>query len=213
MLLLELPALPRQKRAIFTAIATAVGLAVSGASVAIGAADSSRNAATAVVVELEIINVAKWPLTSPITHIHGGVVETQARHVQPGTKEMMVMRKTYHTATGSYGTVSWDVNGREVLVMWSAPFNFNHHSNWLAVGVAADGTHNGNTFNDMYYENKSYFVRDEYYYHTRDVTKCDSTICIRGSMGTSHHPEIHIVVYPVSDSDVADDMRRNDVVG
>ena len=197
-----------QKRILFTTIAAAIGLAISGASVAAAGVQAGQNAGTRVVVQLEIIDLTKWPLTNPVTHIHGGVVEVQARHVTPGMKEMMVMRKTYHQATGSYGTVSWDIKGREVLVMWSAPFNFNHYSNWLGVGIGNVGTQTGNTYNAMYYGAPTWFKRDEYYYYTRDVTKCDDLICVRGNMGTSHHPKIRIVVYPVSEENLAPKMKN-----
>ena len=198
-----------EKRAIFTAIATAIGLAISGASVAVAGAEAANNAGTRVVVQLEVIDLFKWPLENPVTHIHGGVVETQARHVQPGMKEMMVMRKTHHTATGSYGTVSWVILGREVIVMWSAPYNFNHYSNWLGVGISYNGAHDSDTFDDMYYGSRSWFKKEEYYYYTRDVTKCDDVICVRGNMGTSHHPKIRIVVYPINDSFLAPAMRKS----
>ena len=91
---------------------------------------------------------------------------------------MQVARKTSGTATGSYGTVSWLIEAlnRRVVVMWSAPFNFNHHSNWLAVGLTAPGTTKhapGNAwFNRMYYENSSQqlmFERGEYYANVRPV--------------------------------------------
>ena len=68
-----------------------------------------------------------------------------------------VARKKGHTATGSYGTVSWLVEGkaRRVYVMWSAPFNFDHYSNWLAVGISREGSTehpaNKSTFDLMYY--------------------------------------------------------------
>ncbi len=58
-----------------------------------------------------------------------------------GKREVITARKTSGTATGSWGIASWDItdstNGKteSVAVMWSAPFNFDHHSNWLAVGV------------------------------------------------------------------------------
>ena len=202
--------LQREKRIVFTAagIATAIGLATSGASVAIAGAGAVANAGTRVVVQLEVIDLSKWSLTNPVTHIHGGVVDTQASHVKPGMKEMMVMRKRYHAATGSYGTVSWEVNGREVIVMWSAPYSFDLHANWLGVGIGHRGSHNINTFDDMYYGSGSWFKRAEYYYYTRDVTKCDGVICIQGNMGTSHHPKIRIVVYPVSDQNVAPGMSK-----
>ncbi len=58
-----------------------------------------------------------------------------------GKREVMTARKTSGTATGSWGVASWDISDpatsktESVVAMWSAPFNFDHHSNWLAVGV------------------------------------------------------------------------------
>ena len=53
-----------------------------------------------------------------------------------GEAEACRARKTGGFATGTWGTVSWDVNGKErIVIMWSAPFNHNHHTNVLAVGT------------------------------------------------------------------------------
>ena len=60
--------------------------------------------------------------------------------------------------------------------MWSAPFNFNHHSNWLGIGLSAPGVTEhapGDAwFNLMYYKESSdnlKFERREYYADVRPV--------------------------------------------
>ena len=82
-----------------------------------------------------------------------------------------VTRKRRYTATGVYGTVSWLVGSqnRRLVVMWSAPFNFNFYSNQLAVGMTSEGVvdhpANGCWFRQMYYgydSHKLNFVRHKY---------------------------------------------------
>lgn len=181
----------------------------SGDTVAAAADKLTRTTSALVVVRLEIINKTMWPLSNPTTHVHGGVVESQPVQVDPASKEMMVMRKTHGTPFGSYGTVSWNVNGKEVLVMWSAPFNFELFSNTLAVGIAPEGEHTISSFDEMYYKTKEYFVREEYLKRTQDVSKSDLQICVEGRMSTTHYPVVRIVVYPVDDDDLAENLKRN----
>ena len=96
----------------------------AGESVKEAEAKVARDLVSLVLVKMEIINATKWPLINPVALVHGGVVEVQPVSVPPGTKEVMVMRKHFGTPTGSYGTISWDVNDEQVIVMWSVPFPF-----------------------------------------------------------------------------------------
>ena len=43
----------------------------------------------------------------------------------------------YGTATGSCGTISWQVEGLKLrlIVMWSVPFNLAIHKSYLAIGM------------------------------------------------------------------------------
>lgn len=91
---------------------------------------------------------------------------------------LQVARKTSSTATGSCGTLSWLIqdNDRRFVIMWSAPFNFNHHSNWLGIGLSAPGVTahapGDAWFNLMYYKESSddlKFERREYYADVRPV--------------------------------------------
>jgi len=165
--------------------------------------EESRN--YRVGVTLQIDNYSKWPLTLPIFYENSGYVISPPIAVQPGTKEMMVMRKTGYIAAGSYGTVSWDVNGKmRLAVMWSAPFNFDFHSNTLAVGIIGADDHYTSSLADTMYNDKGTFTRQEYDYDgTKAIKYCNSEICVHGSMGTSHHPHISISVFPMSNRDFA----------
>jgi len=196
---------PREKREIITAI---LGVIFAGASVGIAAGVAASNAKIRVSLHMEITNQLTLPLTTPLTHIHRGVVDVPARQIEAGTKEAMVMRKTRGAATGSYGTVSWTINNKEIIVMWLAPYGFNANSNWLAVGIAPAGTHTRQTYEEMYCRDwrswkPDYFVRHNYEDVIRVITKCDDVICVRGTMGNSHHPEVHITVYRATDIDRA----------
>ena len=43
----------------------------------------------------------------------------------------------YGTATGSCGTISWQVEGLKLrlILMWSVPFNLAMHKSYLAIGM------------------------------------------------------------------------------
>ena len=72
----------------------------------------------------------------------------------------------YGTATGSCGTISWQIEGLKLrlIVMWSVPFNLNVHSSYLAVGmVYNEGRFSSSDywFNQMYYGTHGPFKRAE----------------------------------------------------
>ena len=92
--------------------------------------------------------------------------------------------------------------------MWSCPFNFDHYSNWLGVGLTRSGSrrNGGNLFNQMYYENIGNgltFVRGEYYHNTKTLSMKEGNIEVTGTMGTGHHSSAHIIVKPLVNSDLA----------
>lgn len=196
------------KREPFTLVLTAVGLAISGASLAAGVAQAAADSNYRVLVMLEIVNLSKWPLTSPNTYTDMGVIKLQPRTVRAGYKEMMVMRKANLSLLGSAGSVSWMVNNKEVVVMWFAPFGFNCYPNKLAVGIAPQGTHGRGTFDEMREGQETYFERRGYDDNIGDVVKCDDSICIRGSMGNTHRPEVLITVYPKDESNLSGNIKE-----
>ncbi len=80
---------------------------------------------------------------------------------------MQAGRKTGNLATGSYGVVSWLWKDRRIIVMWGAPYNFNHYSNCLAIAISKDQQHNPAWYTDLYKSKRNNSFRtsdkDEYY--------------------------------------------------
>ncbi|GAU89061.1 hypothetical protein RvY_01656-2 [Ramazzottius varieornatus] len=119
-------------------------------------------------VVLEVRNHTKYPMVQPITFVDAGKIQLQAGDIQAGTREVMSMHKTDHTATGSCGVVSWKLDGlgKRIVLMWSAPYSFDFHANWLAIGTMEDQYANlisPQTFNEMYKGTESWFRRKEFY--------------------------------------------------
>nr|KAG5686945.1 hypothetical protein BaRGS_029483 [Batillaria attramentaria] len=128
----------------------------------------------------------------------------------------MVTRKTGLCATGSSGTVSWKVEGlnRRVYVMWSVPFNHDHYSNWLAVGLSRKGytKHpDDNVLFDQMYDGASdenvSFERHEYWTSMDPIKFSDGDISLEATMGSSHKAEVRVIVRPVDNKNLADPIR------
>lgn len=172
-----------------------------------------------VMVQLEISNFADYPLKNPLTYPVQGAVSYPASPVLAGHREAMVMHKT-NWFRGSYGTVSWEMaEGKRVVVMWSAPYNFDLHDNYLAVGFVDKDKHATSTADEMYY-NSGNFTRGEYSDSANQIEYCDDKFCVVGTMGTSHHPQIHINLFPKSTDSLAYNVKAymgdhdlTDVVG
>lgn len=163
-----------------------------------------------VTMKMEIENYTKWPMAQPISHNVAGQIRVPAGPVLSAGKEAMLAHKTSDTATGTYGVVSWLVtDDKRAVVMWSAPYSFDFHSNWMAVGImdAAYVRNRGASLaDDMYYHDGD-FTRGEYYYHSRSIKYCAAGICIKGAMGTSHKTTIKIKVWPEKAEDLSYDVK------
>ena len=172
--------------------------------------DSRKDLDYSVRVQIEVDNVSKWTLTNPKVYTHGGVISSKPQAVAPNHKEYMIARKTGHTATGSYGTVAWDVEDRLTLVMWSEPYNFNHHVNTLAIAIVKPHEYTSDTCDDLYYDKTSFtpMAKAEYYHSHRTLFVCDDVICIRGIMDTSHKPTVNIIVGPASEENFASSAQK-----
>ena len=95
--------------------------------------------------------------------------------------------------------------------MWSCPYNFNHYSNWLGIGLTESGySSQKDWYNQMYYGNSGNgltFIRKDYYYDTNTIHMRDDTFEITGTMGTSHKTTAHIVIRPLNPKDIADSLK------
>lgn len=160
------------------------------------------------MIDLEVDNFGRWPLSSPVNYLNYGKVSYPPSAVLPGQRETMIMHKTGWSTSGCYGTVSWELQtGKRAIVMWSAPLNFAFHSNILAVGIFDGGSHTKDTADLMYYKSGT-FARSKYSSVVNAIEYCDNDFCIQGTMGTSHKPKVKISIYPKDTANLATNIQK-----
>lgn len=150
---------------------------------------------------LNIENWTTWLLTDPLVRTHCGHISDlyPAPVVFPATREVMEGYKNYGTATGSCGTISWQIEGLKLrlIVMWSVPFNLGVHSSYLAVGmVYNEGRFSSSDywFNQMYYGTHGPFKRAE---GGQAITFENEKVVVHGFMESdSYSPLLNISVIP-----------------
>merc|ERR1712129_542311 len=120
----------------------------------------------------------------PVLTINSGYVSVPPSRVAAGKKEAIQTAKVPDRATGTSGTVYWDlqVPGRFIRGggMYSAPYSFDFHSNQFAVGISPEiGNFNyspeRSSFNfvDMYYGGQGgWFRRRAYYNNIGTIEVC-----------------------------------------
>eukprot|EP00094_Tigriopus_californicus_P009135 TCALIF_08806-PA protein Name:"Similar to Conoporin-Cn1 (Conus consors)" AED:0.24 eAED:0.24 QI:0/0.66/0.5/1/0.66/0.5/4/1171/281 len=150
---------------------------------------------------INVENWTAWKLKDALSHNHCGYIheDFQATNVDPGFREIMVGHKQSGTATGSCGTVSWQIERLDtrLIVMWSVPFNFNLHDAYFAVGMIFNRgrfTSSSYWFNQMYYSEKGPYKRGQ---SGQTITFENSAILVHGYMEPStYHPLLNISVVP-----------------
>ncbi|KAL3870184.1 hypothetical protein ACJMK2_038333 [Sinanodonta woodiana] len=166
---------------------------------------------------IEVENWTKFPFTDPVVKIYAGALSTPPGDILPSKREAMVARKSSDSATGTFGTVSWLVEGhsRRIVVMWAVPYDINFYSNWLGVGITAPGVtfhaQGNDWFNQMYYGTSSVslgFSRSEYYWESNPVIYRDDLIQISGTMSTGHQAQVKITVRPRNIADLATPIKK-----
>ncbi|XP_069135561.1 tereporin-Ca1-like isoform X2 [Argopecten irradians] len=131
-----------------TAAAVSAGSSLAGTTISALTANVDVNVACG----FEISNWTKYVMEKPMAYPKGGRIKIPPVEIFPGVKEAMVTHKTPLSVMGSYGTASWLIQDRRVVVMWDAPFNFDFNSNWLGVGITKKGktSHIGDFYDIMY---------------------------------------------------------------
>lgn len=185
--------------------------AIAGASlVGTSASQLARGLSLAgwgVATVIEIENRTKRRFTNPFVWLKWGKVEDIPVTIRSGEAEAVKTHKTAHTAVGSAGKLAYHIEGLdEVLyIVWHAPYNFNHLSNYLAIGM-----YNGKDATDknIYYQMRNGpegatskvgqptwpGCQQEYYSSINPCTTYSPNLKVTGTMGTSHHPVMHIEV-------------------
>ena len=169
---------------------------------------------------MELSNSTEYYLSSEGYYPAWGYVESPPVGVSPGKKSGFVARKTSFAATGTTGVAVWRIGdtSTRLVVMWSAPWNHNHHRNVLAVGFKENTVSlNTNIYKEMYYDkHEKWFSRRQYNKDkgcpTVTMKHSSGDFKVTGSMGTSHKCEAKIELLPLR-MDVAADSLRSVVFG
>ncbi|CAF1071799.1 unnamed protein product [Brachionus calyciflorus] len=188
-----------------------VSAAISaGASVATAHASDDQYLIR-VIIELE--NWSNWVLHTPKVHIDAGVLCVPPSNILPLKKEALSARKTKDTATGSYATVSWLVGSlnKRIVVMWSAPYDFNLYSNWMGLGITTADVHDDSWFDRMYYERtipemQNYKIA-EFNRNNREIMVEDGDFEFKGIMGNGHHTTIKLYIKPKDRNNIPEVIR------
>ena len=146
-------------------------------------------------------NYSKWPLLIWTCESAAGYITKQLLNVLPGVIEGFASRKASDTAKGTWVRCSLVVDD-DIMVhfMYSAPYSFDLHSNWLSVAVCAKRSTLCRSMNakKMYYNTYSFMDRKEYKDNMYPAKICYDNVCMTGSMLRNHHPTIRIKIYPKS---------------
>uniref|UniRef100_W4VSJ6 Conoporin 1 n=1 Tax=Conus geographus TaxID=6491 RepID=W4VSJ6_CONGE len=162
---------------------------------------------------IEVENWTKFTLEAPRLMLKRGTHVSIPVDIEPGKKDAFAMRKTFAAATGVSGTVSWEVKGnqRRFVIMWSAPFDFNIHSNWMAMGMTREGlvAPNKNWFDQMYYHGNTddlTFERRKFQNNMNPFIYSNEKFELEGFMTHTHHALVRVVVRPANNKweDLAD---------
>lgn len=150
---------------------------------------------------LNIENWTTWRLKDALSHNHCGYIHENfpAPNVYPAKREVMIGHKQSGTATGTCGTISWQIEHLDtrLIVMWSVPFNYNIHNSYFAVGMIFNRgrfTSSSYWFNQMYYSEKGPYKRG---HAGQEITYENSAIVVHATMESStYHPLLNISVLP-----------------
>ena len=158
-----------------------------------------------VVIRIEVANATHHHLMVHSCYVAWGQLKVPQSNISPMSKEAMLGHTTGFYATGSTGVAAWKIMNTDMffVVMWSGPWNFNHHSNVLAIGFRDNKCEiNQNTYEEMYYhqQDATWFVRGEFYCEMPALIHedRDKRFKVTGTMGNGHKCEAKINLLPGS---------------
>ncbi|KAH3777407.1 tereporin-Ca1-like [Dreissena polymorpha] len=183
-------------------LAAAAGVVSAGASLATMTIKALTLLPYKVTMGMEVDNWTRFNMVNPEVTVKSGVIATSPVPVLSGQKEAMVARKTAYSATGTFGVVSWEIEGksRRVVVMWSVPYHYYGYRNTLAVGITKqNANHDGGWADQMYnYGSNAWigFERKEYYDNVKTVAweAPDLGLIVFATMGTVQHAVVQVTL-------------------
>jgi len=216
-----LPAISKELTEALIGSAISAGTSL-GTSTVEGLMKSNFNVAASGSIE----NYSAWPLRLAPRGctVLSGTVNQPMKSVDPGYKEAFASHKIGNRATGTWMFCPFEVKKKyRVMFMYSVPYSQDFYANTLTVAICKLEKANCRQIDGpgMYYmdleraelDNKALkslpkdvkpdysqiaIDRHDYYSSIRNVKTCLEDLCIRGSMGSSHHPVIRMSVLPTT---------------
>lgn len=188
----------------------AISAAVSaGTSVAQGMVAGCNHS---IVAGIEVANCTKYQLEVLGYKVTWGQIQVPPTSVNPGRKEALLGHQTGACTTGTTGVAAWKVGdtGMNLVIMWSAPYNFNHHDNVLAIGFSTGTiTLDKETVYEMYEKDETWFERKAFNCGASAITINSRSGRFRavGIMGSAHKCEAKIEFQPLMVDDVAESLK------
>uniref|UniRef100_A0A3B1JMA8 Bryoporin-like n=1 Tax=Astyanax mexicanus TaxID=7994 RepID=A0A3B1JMA8_ASTMX len=170
------------------AVASAV---IAGASLfGTSAEQISRNINTGRNVTIQITNYSnKYTLVDPRIYTYSGHCHNPPQPtIKKNTQEVCSFSKTAHTACGAVGVLTYQIIPdercrciRELAIMFSVPYDYNHYKNLFALGIFLPNQPCDETlYNKMYYEEGQEYQRQNGTGSTMTYTSKD--IILKGTM-------------------------------
>ena len=149
-----------------------------------------------VVCGVRVKNSTDFKLKTPRYFINWGTMGYPPKDIEARSTGIMVGHQTLDFATGTAGLVTWDICDQNMIlvVMWSAPFNFDFYNNYFAIGLKKNFCEvNESVYLDMYEvqrgHNNSWFVRkeiDSAHFDSQPVSIKNGRFCVSGYMEAEH---------------------------
>lgn len=197
---------------VLSSIASAVD---AGASVVGTIQNMVERTDRTVACGVEISNSTMYLLEAEGYYSSWGYVNDPPPSVNPGKKEAFVGFKNRSTTTGTTGVAVWKVGNTDtrLLVMWSIPWNHNHHSNVLALGLKEGKVKLKNkTYREMYYDSEPWFYRKEFFNDKHctpvKITHKSHQFRVQGNMGTTHKTRAIVEFLPLVEGVIAPNLKN-----
>ena len=163
------------------------------------------------VIGVEVANATTYHLAIVNFYLQKGQLQVPPTSISPGKKEALLAHRTGAHAAGATGVTVWKIGDTHVnlVVLWSTPFNFDHHKNVLGIGfMRGEFKAEKSTYKDMYFaEKETWFKRRKFTQtsgETIEITDESRQFTARGNMGTSHRCEAKIELLPNTMDGVAE---------
>ncbi|CAG2242151.1 unnamed protein product [Mytilus edulis] len=147
-----------------------------------------------IVCGIEIKNSTKYTLHLPKTTVQWGfLLSPPTTAIKSGGKGHFIGHKHSAGVTGTTGVVSYLIGEFDLrmVIMWSAPYNFDFFDNRLAVGFI-NSKEDGDIYNRMYYGIDKEFARNNYCRSCNAISNERDGFIIQGIMGTSHKSKVEV---------------------